>query len=370
MSLNDPSQKSGVVRPRLRIVVANAPMPGCKSVSVTSNNNYSGDTFHADLAPPVGSAGTGSVTWWAAQDAIQVDVQMGQVPPGGSEAQTAWTSVLTGIVDQVATDPIQGTVSIDGRDLTALLRDSGPGGFDPNQTSSAIVTALATMNGLTPVVTATTGIVGRYYESDHKLTNLASAHHVANQWDAVVELARLEGFDAFVSGTELHFQPPVADTTDPWLVVAIPATATTPAKANVTGLKTTRALHIAKGIKVRVLSWHSLTAKAVNVTVGSGGNNAQQYDIVRPGLTEDQARNLANRYLLELSRHERTISGSAPGDFLLTPRVMMALEGTGTSFDQSYYPTTITRHIDEGGFVMEFTAKNQSPQALATAGAG
>jgi hypothetical protein len=368
--INNPTPQPGVVRPRPRVVVAGQPLPGCYGVSITSTNNYTGDTFHATFAPPVGFSGTGGVAWWASQDQVKVDVQIGMLPMGAPEYRAAWTSMLTGLVDQIDVDWIGGTVSIAGRDNTAVMRDSPPGAYSQNQTSSEVVTDLANLCGLTPMVTPTTTLVGRYYEIDHgSATGLGAAHHVANIWDAVVELARFEGFDAFVSGTSLYFQPPVAATADPWLVYSILDPATGVLRANVTGLQMTHALHIAKGVKVTVKSWHSRNNHAAVVTVGSTAATAQAYNIVRPGLTPDQATTFANRYLAELTRHERTISGSVPGDLLLTPRVMMRLDGTGTGFDQTYYPVEIVRHIGDGGFTMDFTAKNQSPQVLASAGA-
>ncbi len=369
MPVNNPTPAPAVRRPRPRVMVGNTPLPGCVGVSVTSTNNYTGDTFHADFAPLVGLAGTGSLAWWASQDSIRVDVQIGLVPDRGAESQAVWQSMLIGVVDQVSVDPIAGTASIDGRDLTALMRDSGKGGFDVNQTSSQIVTQIAQMNGLTPVVTATTTIVGRYYEVDHGRTGLSTAHHVANQWDAVVELARLEGFDAFVQGTELHFQPPADESSDPWVLSASGATAGAPANANVLSLLASRALHIARGVKVVVKSWHSKQAKAIASTQSTDGVDPQTYTLIRPGLTQDQADNLAKRTLAEITKHERTISASAPGDLLLTPRLIVRLEGTGTGFDQTYYPTQINRRLGNG-FTMDFTAKNQSPQVLASAGAG
>jgi hypothetical protein len=371
-TINNPNPTPAVDRPRVRVMYAGLALPGCSGASITSTNNYTGDTFNATFATDLRASGAGSPMWWSSQDGvIQVDVQMGLVPPGAPESEAVWTTMLSGVVDRISCDPMQGTISIDGRDLTALLRDSSPGAYDINQTSSELVTKLATMNGLTPVVTATTAMVGRYFQIDHALTGLSDAHHIANQWDAVVELARFEGFDAFVSGNELHFQPPADEASDPWVVNVVQDPQSGVLRGNVEGLQLQRAQHIAKGVKVRVLSWHSKNGRATTVTVGSGGSSAQVYTVIRPGLTPDQAATMANRYLVEITRHERTISGSTPGDMLLTPRVVMALQGTGTGFDQPYYPVSVTRRIDQGGFSMDFQAKNQTPQVQSlTSGPG
>jgi len=50
-----------------------------------------------------------------------------------------------------------------------------------------------------------------------------------------------------------------------------------------------------------------------------------------------------------------------PGELTLTPRSMIALNGTGTAFDQSYFVDTIERRIGVGcGFVQRVRAKNVS----------
>ena len=361
--LNTPTTSPGIDRPRMRVMYSGNPLPNCKSASITSSNNYTGDTFEAVFTVNLLSSGVGSMSWWSSQSSvIRVEVQIGLVPDGAPETAAVWKSLLTGVVDNIKLDPLQATVSIDGRDLTALLRDSGPGGYAVNQTSSELVTKLATMNGLTPVVTPTTNLVGRIFSIDHAQTGLNGHHHITSQWDAVVELAKYEGFDAFVSGTSLYFQPPVAVTSPQWVVNMSQDQESGIVHGNVYALCLQRTQHIAKGIKVTVSSWHPLQAKAVKATAGSTSNAAQQYNVVKPGLTQDQAQKYANTILTELLKHERTISGSAPGDMLLTPRVMMAVQGTNTAFDQAYFPLTVTRHIDvDHGFTMDFTAKNQSP---------
>ena len=192
----------------------------CKSISITSTNNFHGDTFSASFALDrrLPNGQIGSDAWWASQDTLPVDLQLGLVPPGGRESDANWTSMLTGKPDRVTLNRQQAVATIDGRDLTALLRDTTAGAYEVNQTSSDIVTALAKMVGLTPAVTQTTELVGRYFGSDHTISYTDRAHRAANMWDAIVELARYEGFDAFVQGNTLYFQPQTDPNADPYLV--------------------------------------------------------------------------------------------------------------------------------------------------------
>jgi len=58
-----------------------------------------------------------------------------------------------------------------------------------------------------------------------------------------------------------------------------------------------------------------------------------------------------------------------PGDNSLTTRGMVQLVGTGTDWDQFYYPDTVTRRISfEEGYRMELRAKNHSTQSTVVIG--
>jgi hypothetical protein len=87
----------------------------------------------------------------------------------------------------------------------------------------------------------------------------------------------------------------------------------------------------------------------------------QDFVVVRPNLTGDQAQQLAQSTLQDITRNERTISFSAPGDSTLTPWSLLELGGTGTDYDQVYYPQKVSYHIDvKHGFEMSVEAKNHT----------
>jgi hypothetical protein len=84
---------------------------------------------------------------------------------------------------------------------------------------------------------------------------------------------------------------------------------------------------------------------------------------VQPNLTPNDALKLAQRKLAELTRHERTIRISMPGELALSPRNMITLEGTGTDFDQTYYIDVIERRMQhDRGLTERIIAKNTSPR--------
>ena len=73
---------------------------------------------------------------------------------------------------------------------------------------------------------------------------------------------------------------------------------------------------------------------------------------------------MANSLLADLTRHEKVLSASLPGDNLLTTRAMVKLVGTGTDWDQVYYPDTVHRSLSmAGGYRMELRAKNHAVES-------
>jgi hypothetical protein len=94
----------------------------------------------------------------------------------------------------------------------------------------------------------------------------------------------------------------------------------------------------------------------------SGAAGVRRYVYVVPNLTPDKALQLAQRRLGELTRHERMILAEMPGEVTLTPRTQVRLEGTGTSFDQTYWIDEIQRHLHVArGFSQIVRARNASP---------
>jgi len=347
-------------QPRLQVLANGAPVAGAVRAEVASNNYYAADRFLVEVALSADPA-TGAAFWSATSD-IVIEVRMSLSEFGiGS-----WQSLIVGAVDLVDIDPVNRVATIEGRDLTALLIEARTQETFSNHTSSEIATILAGRHGLTANVTATTAPVGRYYQLEHDRTTLDQFSRATTEWDLLVFLAQQEGFDVFVSGTTLYFQPPTTATI-PALTLVPFGTALAP--ANVTALTMERSLTLARDIEVTVKSWNSRQQNAFTQTARSsqappsrsGSLTPQQYVFVRPNLTTGEALQLAQTKLAELTRHELIITATMPGELALTPRDIVALAGTGTAFDQIYHVDEIERRLStDEGFVQQVRAKNSS----------
>lgn len=389
--LNTPGDDQTIARkPRVRVLVNSTAQPdtvasfsggeyldGVIDVDMTSNNWYVCDRFNLTLALVPGTKF--DANWWSAQADVALTIQIGTLPTGSPEggANIAnWKTLVQGGADQVSIDPVSGTVSIEGRDLSYLLIESRTQEEFLNHTSSQVVTELANRHQLTPVVTATQTPVDRYYASDHTKTTLGTFHRQTTEWDMCVFLAQREGFDLYVIGRELHFQPKTLPDATPWVIRYQPASGIVQQRMNVETLRMSRSLILAKDIQVTVRSWNSKDANPVDAiakktgfgkvsAAGSsrakgGAFTAQNFLYVFPGLTKDQAQQRAEQIIKDLTQHERVIEFDMPGSLDIDPRTTVLLTGTATTFDQRYHIDRIRRQISmTTGFKQTVRAKNQ-----------
>lgn len=357
----------GVVRaPRLRALINGTPVLGVREAYVSANNHYAADSFSLVIA--LGADPVATAAFWAAQSFIMLELQAGFAPLSAPLGVTPWTSLIVGAVDSLEIDALRQSVRLQGRDLTAAFISTRTQDSYANQTASAIATTLASGHNMSAVVTPTTTPVGRYYNNEHDRITLDQFSRATNQWNLLVWLAEREGFDVFVSGTTLHFQPP---TSNPAPALSVSANPGQGGGANIVDLRMERALTLAGDISVTVKSWNSRTASAFTQSVsasgvgglGQQGAAPQSYVFVRPNLSPNEALKYGMTKLQELTQHERVVLVRLPGELALTPRDMIAVTGTGTAFDQTYFIDTIEREIRfDGGFTERIRAKNTSPQ--------
>ena len=104
------------------------------------------------------------------------------------------------------------------------------------------------------------------------------------------------------------------------------------------------------------------TIKVGQSSVGAGG---QIYSKTIPNLTQDQALQYAQKWYGQLVAHEMRLEDlEMPGDNDLDITSIIEFSGTGTAFDQQYFPDNISRRISfDGGYGMTIAAKNHAPDS-------
>jgi phage protein D len=365
-------------QPRGIVKVNDVVVPGWIEFEVDNNAFYQADTFRCKFAIsalPVDYA----PAWWASQSSIFIELFIGFPEDVDNYSASDLDSFIYGQVDELIFDPVGTFIEVSGRDKTADFVDAKTYEQFVNNTASEIAEKLAARHGLTPVVTATTTKAGTYYQLENRRIPLDRS-----EWDLLTWLAQEEGFSVYVKGKELHFEPRIEPDADQYALRWVPAPldgATGAPQLNAIDVVMSRNLTLAKDIVVFVRSWNvkqkkgftvkaqaSHTKKAIGKGAAEPDGAAQTYSFVKPGLTKEQAQDMANKKLAELSSHEMKISANQPGDNLLSLTTLVNLSGTGTAFDQTYYPDSVVRRLSTStGYTMRMSAKNHSPESTVLA---
>lgn len=306
-------------------------------------------------------------SWMTSQTSIGIELLAGFPADPVSFGAADLDSLITGNVDTVHFDPSQRTIELAGRDLTSLLIDTKTAEKWQNQTASQVATAIAKRHGLTPVVTATTRTIGIYYQIDHVCTTLTQT-----EWDFLTTIAQQIGFVVYVKGKELHFEPaPDTAQAKRYPLMWQDADTTQTFRSNVKALSFERTLTVGKSVSVTVRSWHpgqkgsfsaTYPAKhAHGIRPGTATQPSQPYVFTIPNLTQEQATQRAQAIYNDLIKHEMRLRAELPGDNELSISHIIPVTGTGTAFDQHYFPEAITRRMAfDCGYTMSIRARNHS----------
>ena len=334
--------------PRLRAVVNETVIIGPSSAHVTHHSSCIAATFSL-LIPLTGAAGP-NIQQWLSFNKIHVRIQIATTPAG------RFTDLIEGYCDTIQVHPTSRYLRLDGRDRSASLLDSKTSADFQNQTASEIVTSLADRHGLTPVTASISDFVGRRYASNTNIVTLTQFAKLTSDWDILVALAQAHGYDLFVVGTSLYFQPS-ATSSDPAQDIPYPS---------LLGIRMSRSLSLSNGVKVTVASWNSAIGSAIAESAETTPPNSsdsltqtQKYTMMQPNLSSANAKALATQVAETISGEAMSIQFEMPGEISLDPRRPIRLIGSGTGFDTIYKIGAIVRsYRSHSGFSQAVSAKS------------
>jgi len=356
---------SGTVNtPRYRVIVNGVTVPGVKHISVTLANIFQVGKFSIVKAFAVNDPFPAS--WWAATPnktmMIEIDVAVDGV---------TFQQLITGNVDSHRYDPVANTITAVGRDQAAVFLDTRTVGTYRNQSAAQIAQTLASSHGLQANVTAaSTPLVGRTYDIDFDKTAGGDFADSSNEWDLLCRLGSQQGIVPYMQGATLYFNPPPASPP----VYAVTVTRNENGiVSSAEGMTLERHMTVARDVIVTVQSWHSRKKKVFSATYRTTTKEPStdtalpptKYFFKVPNLTQAQCQTLAQQKALDISTHERSVTVKAPSLVLLTPLHVISISGTGTDYDQSYYPQAISYEISmETAATTGIQAKFSSPVYL------
>jgi prophage tail gpP-like protein len=323
---------------QLQVALNGSVIQGLLHASITSSICFSSDSFSLTFA--MGPSPLIDIVSWSALPSIYIEISVNV--PIGSNSQC----LISGMIDTILVDPIQGTVAIEGRDLSSSLIDAYRQQDFVNQTASEVVSMVALYHGLVPVVTATFGSVGRYYGDGYTRLSLGQFSRVRSDWDLLVQLARENSFDVFVQGTSLFFQPSASSSDLPVHI----------GLRDVKTMRFEQTLGISSDTTVRVQSWNSQNmtsydsngsgdgADAPEATSSStSSTNNQPFLFSASNFTAQQVSDAAGRYAAELGRLNIMLHIEMPWNLDVAPGTFIFIDETKSFFDTMYRVDSIER---------------------------
>jgi hypothetical protein len=318
-----------------QIALNGSPIQGLLHASIVTSNCFSSDSYSLTLA--MGPSPLADIAFWSSLSTAYVEI--GATTASEPNPQ----SLISGMIDSIHVDPIRGIVSIEGRDLSSSMIDAYRQQDFVNQTASEVASSIALHHGLTPVVTATSGSVGRYYGDGYTRLSLGQFSRLRSDWDLMVQLARENGFDVFVQGGRLFFQPSTSSG----------ATQVHIRLGDVRTIHFERTLAIPSSATARVQTWNSQNmasyasngpGEGASAAQNPSATNNQPYLFSASNFTSQQVTDSAGRYAAELSRLGILLHIEMPWDLALSPRTEILIDETNSLFDTIYRIETIERH--------------------------
>ena len=350
--------------PRFRVTVNGAVLDGVSKISVRQAGAFQIGGFC--LSKGFVPEDAFPASWWAAttNKTILVAIEL-------SADGVTFFPIMTGNADSHIYDAIENTICLSGRDLAAGMIDTRIVTTFRNLTASEIATQFAAEHGLQAMVTPTTTIVGRIYDVDHDETSSGDFSQITNEWDLLCKLGEAEGIVPYVFGTTLYFNP--ASGSPPVYPVELTRDFSGRLVASVTDLLLERHMTYARDVIVKVKSWSSRQKTSIistvrTRTVDEGSAVAPKSSIYLyevPNLNQAQCLAKAQQLALDISRHERYARVIIPSLALMSPQTVIPVSGTGTDYDSTYFPLTITYEVTtERGATTFVEATTSSPLAI------
>jgi hypothetical protein len=261
-------------------------------------------------------------------------------------------TLLSGEIDTVKIDYVARTISVTGRDQSAMLHGTKSSEKFINQMNTDVVKTLASRVGLTVQADPSMVQAGKMVQIDYaKMTDGVSYAAVIHK------LAEMDGARWFVRNGMLFYLS-MDDPQGTYTLNYVPPTQGNPMMGDFLALDISRNIQAGKTLNVTVKSWHPKKATVFTSTStiqGSGGPQNYIYHV--PNHLQDHVTQFAKSKAAEVARHELTVNAEVVGDPTIDIAMDLVVNGTDI-FDQSYKMDLIHHTFGYGGHTMRITAKS------------
>lgn len=241
-------------------------------------------------------------------------------------------AVFIGVVDKVMVDIGDDSVSITGRDLTAIFQESYTHAQFRNTTTVGALKELLAEYDIKAVIKGEGSPLGSVYSNERiDFENLPSNGY--NNWDLITKFARYDGYKAFFKGETFYYVP--YEDMDEVIRFTL--------FDNIDDLKMERNFSIASSrTSVEIASTRLKEKDSTLAKIGPGSGSGTkgdrvEYRFVLPNLSQEEAGLIAESAALALAQMEKLITIESTGAKQQNVQNGLILEGTGLDFDEPVY---------------------------------
>lgn len=334
------SQSSGVLRPRFLLQCGNITLPTAQRIEI--HHSRLGEAGFFTISVPVLN---GDTAWFdpdaGSSSELSLDIYGGFLAAGQEEGSDNIARIFSGLIDYIEYRPQGQIVIARGRDWAARLIEYELSGMEfLNVTAAEALQLLAEKVGLEANTDPTEGLIGQFYQYEHKAFGLPGMHRFQTAWDFCVGMQREYGYDLWVDGKTLYFRKPdTSVTTISTLDWSQSMSEGMTSSAPVQALSLSRRFIYSRGAAVTVSAWDARQKGLHSATwPAEMADGISRYNFTAPvGTTQDQCLKFAQLRFNDLLAHERVLHVNVHPELDIAPRQRVRLQGTGTSFDSIVY---------------------------------
>lgn len=313
------------------------------SIQVDNNNMYTADQWMVVL-DMINMPKSLSSNDLLANTDIMVEIYVGYPLDANKYNIADLAQVMKGKMDNVRADFLNLTLTLTGRDLTAVFLQTNPTNnlMEVNATSYQIIQKIVEAAGLKFVGTPTSVPVGKFYFDSYFFQPTLKTN-----WDLMVSLAQAENYNLYIVGDTVVYNPKGSEQT---YTVDYKAGAINSSTAQM--LSVNRIISISHAVEVNILSYNQQSKKVYigqatfNPIAGDPGTQDPiKYRFSIPNLSQSQANSAAQNLINMITLHAISMNFTIPGDVTVTKDKIIKLKGTATVADQIYYPFMIRHEV-------------------------
>jgi len=283
----------------------------------------------------------------------------------------AWTTLFHGVVDSAVFNPLKKIMSLECRDYLARLIDSRISRSWLNLDARELVEVAITSLGLTPSVQFDGGMVGQFWQIEHKRSSTTTGNRLQSIFDVVRSTANSFGCDLYAEGRGIFCVPAVvapANVTSIGRIIWDGGCRDSDLDFHAQDIQLSRDFSAVANAVIQVSSWDSrqrtensiyMSAAGLSDTLPSADGPLHGFRV--PGRRQADVEQIAQEKYRLVAAHQWVAEVTGPGNLKLKPRGFLNFSGSDSGWDRTYSIDAVETSFSlQSGLVQRITLRDRS----------